>query len=107
MGSKRKRAAQESSAAPPAAKKKQKTTSKTIERTNATPPDTAPFVDNPKGEAHKRESGLYELLSSEDPQERFSASISIVSGLLEGEGVQESTLQRHLERNLFRGLASG
>jgi DNA polymerase phi len=109
MGSKRKRAAQEATAVPIASKKKQKTgQAKSIETTaDPTPLDSSPFVNNPKGDELKREVRLYEILSSDNQDERLSASFAIVSGLLDGEGVEESTLQRHLERRLFRGLASG
>lgn len=101
MGSKRKRAAQEAPVAAPAAKKQQKKSE------NPLPFDASPFLDNPKGTDLKREVELYDLLGSEDTAERLNAASAIVSGLLDGYGVEESTLQRHLERRLFRGLASG
>jgi len=109
MGSKRKRAAQETTTTPIASKKKQKTVQGKSTETTAgpTPLGSSPFVDNPKGDELKREVRLYDILSSENQNERLNASIAIVSGLLGGEGVEESTLQRHLERRLFRGLASG
>ena len=99
MGSKRKRAAQEAPVAAPAAKKQQKKSK------NSLPFDASPFLDNPKGADLKREVELYDLLGSEDTAERLNAASAIVSGLLDGDGVEESTLQRHLERRLFRGLA--
>jgi DNA polymerase phi len=109
MGSKRKRAPQDASAGTPNPKKQQKVVEKSSSKsaTLPSPLDTSPFLDNPKGADLKREVQLYDLLSSEDSSERLNAANSIVSGLLGGEGVEESTLQRHLERRLFRGLASG
>jgi DNA polymerase phi len=106
MGSKRKRSAQEKFIVAPAAKKQQKSS----DAANvSTPPtfDTSPFVDHAKGAELKREVQLYDFLSSEDVTERLNAASAIVSGLLGGDGVEQSTLQRHLERRLFRGLASG
>jgi DNA polymerase phi len=113
MGSKRKRMAHDASTGAPAPKKRQKNTEKATSKSSSkplalpTPLDTSPFVDNPKGNDLKREVQLYDLLSSEDSSERLNAANAIVSGLLGGDGVEESTLQRHLERRLFRGLASG
>ncbi|KAK7425672.1 DNA-directed DNA polymerase [Neonectria magnoliae] len=69
--------------------------------------DKSPFVETPLGDERKREAGLYELLGSADANERIEAADCIVSGLLGGEGVPEVVLQRHLDRRLFRGLASG
>lgn len=67
------------------------------------------FVDHPhpKGPDLKFEVGLYNKLSSEDAAERLEAADGVITGLMGGEGVQEATLVRHLERRLFRGLASG
>jgi len=108
MGSKRKRAPQDSTVGAPNPKKQQKNVEKSSKAAALpTPLDTSPFVDNPKGADLKREVQLYDLLSSEDSSERLNAANSIISGLLGGDGVAESTLQRHLERRLFRGLASG
>ena len=108
MGSKRKRAAQDTPVAAPAAKKQQKTSAKPSKTpTNILPFDASPFLDNPRGADLKREVELYDLLGSEDTAERLNAASAIVSGLLNGDGVEESTIQRHLERRLFRGLASG
>ncbi|KAE8441460.1 hypothetical protein EG329_004953 [Mollisiaceae sp. DMI_Dod_QoI] len=112
MGQKRKRSIRDAVTADIIPKKQQKTSQK-VEKAPSkatvthTPLDTSPFVDNPKGADLKREVQLYDLLSSEDDEERLNAAIAIVSGLLDGDGVEESTLQRHLERRLFRGLASG
>lgn len=52
------------------------------------------------------EAPLYEYLGSEDSDERLQAADVIISKLLDGEGVSESNLDRHLEKRLFRGLAS-
>ncbi|KAK6609822.1 DNA polymerase v [Botrytis cinerea] len=109
MGSKRKRSAQDAAVAAPAAKKQQKTSKPTTKKPVETPVplDTSPFVNNPRGDDLKREVSLYDMLSSEDDSQRLDAANAIVSGLLGGDGVEESTLQKHLERRLFRGLASG
>lgn len=109
MGSKRKRSAQDNVTTAPATKKQQKA-SDTAASKAVVPPiaiESLPFVDNPKGEDLKREVKLYELLSSEDIEERLAAANAIISGLTGGDGVEEVVLQRHLERRLFRGLASG
>ncbi|RFU31314.1 hypothetical protein B7463_g5030, partial [Scytalidium lignicola] len=109
MGSKRKRLVQDNAATAPATKKHQKTfnNSSTKSSTSIVPVESFPFLDNPKGADLKREVHLYDILSSEDGAERLSAANAIISGLLGQDGVEESTLQRHLERRLFRGLASG
>ncbi|APA05757.1 hypothetical protein sscle_01g005270 [Sclerotinia sclerotiorum 1980 UF-70] len=109
MGSKRKRSAQDAAAAAPAAKKQQKDSKSATKKPAEAPAplDTSPFVNNPKGDELKREVKLYDMLSSEDDSQRLDAANAIVSGLLGENGVEESTLQRHLERRLFRGLASG
>ena len=108
MGSKRKRKANEASSSAPAAKKQQKLPNNTSKATiPPIPLDTSPFLNNPTGADLKREAQLYDLLSNEDSSERLAAANAVVSGLLGGDGVEESTLQRHLERRLFRGLASG
>lgn len=52
------------------------------------------------------EAPLYEYLGSEDGDERLQAADVIISKLLDGGGVSESNLDRHLEKRLFRGLAS-
>jgi len=105
MGSKRKRSAQEAPALQPPAKKQQKPSQKPAPKPLEL--DCSPFVDNPKGPELKREVELYEILGSEDDRSYLVAANAIVSGLLGDGGVEESTLQRHLERRLFRGLASG
>lgn len=112
MGQKRKRAAKDGQSADQNPKKQQKTEEKVEKRTakpvvEPTPLDTSPFLDNPRGADLKREVQLYDLLSSEDKDDRLRAANAVIAGLFGGEGVEESTLQRHLERRLFRGLASG
>ncbi|KAH6691189.1 DNA polymerase phi-domain-containing protein [Leptodontidium sp. MPI-SDFR-AT-0119] len=112
MGQKRKRAAKDGPSAEQNPKKQQKTEGKVEKRAakptvEPTPLDTSPFLDNPKGSDLKREVQLYDLLSSEDIEDRLNAANAVLAGLLGGEGVEESALQRHLERRLFRGLASG
>ncbi|RDA89284.1 hypothetical protein CP532_0566 [Ophiocordyceps camponoti-leonardi (nom. inval.)] len=69
--------------------------------------DPQPFAEIPNPEDRKREAALYELLGSEDEAERIEAADCIVSSLLKGPGASEAVLQRHLDRRLFRGLASG
>jgi DNA polymerase phi len=111
MGSKRKRSHHDTPQTAPASKKtKNKLPDKAASKKStavSTPLDTSPFQDHPKGLLSKREAELYDILSSEDSEERLHAANAIVIGLLGGNGVLEPTLQRHLERNLFRGLASG
>ncbi|GJC83158.1 DNA polymerase V [Colletotrichum liriopes] len=65
------------------------------------------FVENSTGKDRVREAKLYDLLSSENELDRLEAAGVIVSSLLDGEGVSEAVLQRHLDWRLFRGLASG
>ncbi|KAG6036534.1 hypothetical protein E4U41_005618 [Claviceps citrina] len=66
-----------------------------------------PFVETPTGDDRKREAELYELLGSVVEDTRNDAAECIVSSLLEGDGASEAILERHLNRRLFRGLASG
>lgn len=119
MGSKRKRQAPEASVPPPPAKKSKKSSApvETVEESTTIEP--IPFVENPKGDDLKFEVQLYDLLSSEDATERHAAALAIISGLFGGEGIEvvageeefkgvsAATLQKHLERRLCRGLASG
>ncbi|KAG8164678.1 hypothetical protein KVR01_004953 [Diaporthe batatas] len=60
----------------------------------------------PEQQDRNIEAPLYELLGSEDPNERLQAADVIISKLLDNDGVSESSLDRHLEKRLFRGLAS-
>ena len=122
MGSKRKRGAKEGAnslqnpqkrtkneSEPSTKKNKTKTTGAT--KTKADPTQVkALFVESPIGEDRKREAELYELLGSEDPEDRLKAGECVVHSLLGpdgGEGVSSAILRRHLDRRLFRGLASG
>ncbi|KAK4059743.1 hypothetical protein Trihar35433_10559 [Trichoderma harzianum] len=110
MGSKRKRGAKEAPIATPNAQKKAKNVASPIVPVVAAAKpslEKAPFVETPTIEERKREGLLYEHLGSEDDNDRIEAADCIISGLLEGEGVAEAVLQRHLDRRLFRGLASG
>ncbi|KAK6581733.1 hypothetical protein PZA11_005430 [Diplocarpon coronariae] len=112
MGQKRKRASKENPRANQNPSKQQKTVpngEKKAAKLGAAiaPLNTSLFLDNPKGADLKREVELYELLTSEDIEDRLNAANAVISGLLDGSGVEESTLERHLERRLFRGLASG
>lgn len=110
MGSKRKRGAKEGANGAQNAQKRSKNDAN-ANATSAKKPkivmDKSPFVEAPIGDERKREAGLYELLGSEDANERIEAADCIISGLLDGECVSEQILQRHLDRRLFRGLASG
>ncbi|KAL0938660.1 DNA polymerase v [Colletotrichum truncatum] len=65
------------------------------------------FVENSTGKDRVREAKLYDLLSSENETDRIEAAGAIISSLLDGEGVPEAVLERHLDWRLFRGLASG
>jgi DNA polymerase phi len=109
MGSKRKRKGQDTSATAPAPKRQQK--SKPNGSAQAPKPtvplDVGPFLLEPRGTNLQKEVELYNVLKSEDISDRLAAANAIISGLLGGDGVEESTLKRHLERRLFRGLASG
>ena len=77
--------------------------------TGRQPLDKSPFPEKPTIEERKREATLYELLGSADITERIAAADALVTGLLGGEGSEgspEPVLERHLEKRLFRGLAS-
>ncbi|TRX90066.1 hypothetical protein FHL15_008985 [Xylaria flabelliformis] len=65
--------------------------------------DKSPFTDEITGENRKREAKIYELLGSLDNDERLAAADALVTALLAG---SEPALKRHLEKRLFRGLAS-
>ncbi|KAK0731034.1 DNA polymerase phi-domain-containing protein [Lasiosphaeris hirsuta] len=110
MGSKRKRAAKEAVGdIQPIQKRTKKdagaANGATKIKTKAL--DKSPFIEDLTVEERRRELDLYNLLGSEDGAERISAADAIVSGLLGGEGVPETVLERHLEKRLIRGLASG
>ncbi|KAK7740658.1 DNA-directed DNA polymerase [Diatrype stigma] len=71
--------------------------------------DKSPFPEKPSPEDRKREAATYELLGSADLSERLAAADALITGLLGGEDSEaspEPVLERHLEKRLFRGLAS-
>lgn len=133
MGNKRKRGAKESANTVPVSQKRAKTEAKPFIAAAAALPPPPPPRQPPPQQAKKppvdrkkfllekepfpeqltttqerlREAALYDFLGSEDDTERLDAANIIISALLDGEGVSESTLDRHLEKRLFRGLASG
>jgi DNA polymerase phi len=110
MGGKRKLHVRDAPIEPPAAKKHQGTSTLntvTVARPRSQDLPPTPFLEKPQGQELKREVQLYEQLSSDDITERIEAGDSVVSGLFGGDGVSEAVLQRHLERRLIRGLASG
>ncbi|KAJ6445979.1 DNA polymerase V [Purpureocillium lavendulum] len=109
MAGKRKRGSKEGPNPGPNAPKKAKNDAKANGRTAPAKPkfEKIPFIETPTGEDRRREAGLYELLGSEDSGERIEAADCIVSSLFGGDGVPEAVLLRHLDRRLFRGLASG
>ncbi|KAK3990363.1 DNA polymerase V [Cladorrhinum sp. PSN332] len=83
---------------------KSKTTSKAVTV------DKTLFTETPSREDRAREADLYDKLGREDADERIEAADVIISSLL-GSGSEEVAaepiLRRHLEKRLFRGLASG
>lgn len=105
MANKRKRGTKESNSA----SNKQNVPKKV--KGNATPSAAAlvkkPFVESPIGDERRREASLYDLLGSEEESDRIAAADCIISSLLGEEPVPEAVLVRHLDRRLFRGLASG
>lgn len=109
MAGKRKRGAKDGSNSGPGTQKRAKSDTKSNAPAAATKSnlEKIPFVEMPTGQDRKREAALYDLLGSEDESERIEAADCIVSSLLGGDGVPEPVLQRHLDRRLFRGLASG
>ncbi|KAF7559549.1 hypothetical protein G7046_g4612 [Stylonectria norvegica] len=110
MGSKRKRGSKENSnnAQTPQKRNKNDATSNAPVAKKPKPSlEKLPFVDAPVGDDRKREANLYDLLGSEDTNDRIEAADCIISSLLGDEGVPETVLQRHLDRRLLRGLASG
>ncbi|PHH74413.1 hypothetical protein CDD82_4948 [Ophiocordyceps australis] len=105
MGTKRKRNVKDNSANSSIARKKAK---------NDIPPRAAkpslektPFAEKPDVQDRKREGALYELLGSEDENERIEAADCIVSSLFGQGDSSEAVLLRHLDKRLLRGLASG
>lgn len=65
--------------------------------------DRSPFPDVNNNENRKREAKIYDLLGSLDDEERIAAADALITALLAG---SELALKRHLEKRLFRGLAS-
>ncbi|KAK0624760.1 DNA polymerase phi-domain-containing protein [Bombardia bombarda] len=111
MGSKRKRGTKEAGAETLPLQKRSKNDTP-LTNGSAKPKaqkvlDKSPFAETPSVEERRRELNIYELLGSEDVNERINAADAIISGLLAGEGVPEPVLLRHLDKRLFRGLASG
>jgi DNA polymerase phi len=112
MGSKRKRVAKEANTEPQPSQKRPKkdapATNGSAKSKAAKALDKSPFAEQPTVEQRKRELVLYNKLGSEDVGERIEAADAIISGLLGGDGgVPEPVLLRHLDKRLFRGLASG
>lgn len=115
MANKRKRAPKEGpNEVQPTQKRSKSETPATNGTTKSNPPKAATlekklFVENPAGENRKREAELYDKLGREDVDERIEAADTIISSLLGSgeESVAEPILRRHLEKRLFRGLASG
>lgn len=108
MGSKRKRAAKGGAKDNQPSRKRSKTGPAPGEDQAATKPqdldlDTSPFSEKPSVEDRKREAEIYELLGSAEGSERIAAASALITGLLKSE---EPGLERHLEKRLFRGLAS-
>ncbi|EGX90657.1 DNA polymerase V, putative [Cordyceps militaris CM01] len=107
MAGKRKRGAKESGAAATNGHKKAKNATNATAKSTTAALEKRPFVAAPVGEERLREATLYDLLASEDEDQRISAADCIISSLVGKEKVPEAVLERHLERRLFRGLASG
>ncbi|KAK4129009.1 hypothetical protein N657DRAFT_49938 [Parathielavia appendiculata] len=111
MGNKRKRVAKEpSNDTQPSQKRSKKevlTANGSAKSKTSKALDKSPFSEHPNVDERKRELELYNQLGSEDVTERIEAADAIISGLLGGEGVPEPVLLRHLDKRLFRGLASG
>ncbi|TQV95651.1 hypothetical protein V2A60_000835 [Cordyceps javanica] len=107
MAGKRKRATKETGSSATNGHKKAKNDASQAPKSTAAVFEKRPFVEAPTGDERRREATLYDLLASEDENERISAADCIISSLVGQEKVPEAVLERHLERRLFRGLASG
>lgn len=107
MAGKRKRGAKENGAALANGNKKAKNDGNSTAKSTTAIFEKRPFVETPTGEERRREATLYDLLASEDEDQRIKAADCIISSLVGAEKVPEAVLERHLERRLFRGLASG
>ncbi|KAI8631980.1 hypothetical protein F5Y19DRAFT_422692 [Xylariaceae sp. FL1651] len=106
MGGKRKRGANKASVAGGQPTQKRPKTDDSIaigSNSKSLDLDKSPFADENNVENRKREANIYELLGSPDSDERLAAADALVTGLLAG---SEPALKRHLEKRLFRGLAS-
>ena len=106
MGGKRKRGAKDNSETAPNSSKRSKSKASAHKPSNNTF-EPSPFVENPVDDERRREGTLYELLGNEEEVKRLQAAECIISSLIGDEPVPENVLQRHLEKRLFRGLASG
>ncbi|KAK7908427.1 hypothetical protein PG985_015730 [Apiospora marii] len=109
MGSKRKRGAKNGGNDALPSRKKSKDGNQPAKQT---PADGAVDLDLDKSpfsatvttnDERKREAEVYDLLGSLDNAERIAAADAVITGLLASE---EPVLARHLEKRLFRGLAS-
>ncbi|KAK8139012.1 hypothetical protein PG984_002392 [Apiospora sp. TS-2023a] len=109
MGSKRKRGAKSGGNDALPSRKKSKDGNQPAKQT---PADGAVDLDLDKSpfsatvttnDERKREAEVYDLLGSLDNAERIAAADAVITGLLASE---EPVLERHLEKRLFRGLAS-
>lgn len=109
MGSKRKRGAKNNSNDVLPSRKKSKDGT---QASQPAPADGAAHLDLDKSpfsaqvttnDERKREAHVYDLLGSLDSAERIAAADAVITGLLASE---EPVLERHLEKRLFRGLAS-
>ncbi|KAK4192844.1 DNA polymerase V [Podospora australis] len=68
------------------------------------------FTSETNIDERRRETELYDKLGREDEEDRIAAAGEIFSSLLggaDGNSVPEPILRKHLEKRLFRGLASG
>ncbi|KAI2641194.1 DNA polymerase phi-domain-containing protein [Xylaria nigripes] len=106
MGAKRKRSAQKAGIANGQPTQKRPKTEEAVGKGSESKSfdlDKSPFAEENTGENRKREAKIYELLGSLDNDERIAAADALITGLLAG---SEPALKRHLEKRLFRGLAS-
>ncbi|KAI1819451.1 DNA polymerase phi-domain-containing protein [Xylaria intraflava] len=106
MGAKRKRGSHKAGAVNGQPTQKRPKTGEAIASITESEPielDKSPFTDENTGVNRKREATIYQLLGSLDNDERLAAADALITGLLAG---PEPALRRHLEKRLFRGLAS-
>ncbi|KAI1352379.1 DNA polymerase phi-domain-containing protein [Xylaria sp. FL0043] len=106
MGGKRKRGANKAGAANGQPSQKRVKSDETVingAESKSLDLDNSPFPESSTGENRKREAQIYELLGSLDNDDRLAAADALVTGLLAG---SEPALKRHLEKRLFRGLAT-